>query len=139
VINPLYVKENYECALYFAFQCSRSRRVRTCHSNTGIQLMPSSPSACLITASVTTFDAVPSRDRIRPHTYTTPNKRMYEISTCTQLHEILYTDYQDVLVLSSTIASRYYNCSTDGSTSARNMDTPSCVLLFSLTLIGCPF
>jgi hypothetical protein len=30
---------------------------------------------------------------------------------------ILYTCSQDMLVLSSTVASRYYNCRTDGSTS----------------------
>jgi hypothetical protein len=34
-----------------------------------------------------------------------------------QLHEILCTDSQDMLVLSSTVALRYYICCTDGSTS----------------------
>jgi hypothetical protein len=34
----------------------------------------------------------------------------------TQLREILYTDSQDMLVLSSIVTSRYYSC-TDGSTS----------------------
>jgi hypothetical protein len=38
----------------------------------------------------------------------------------TQLHEILYTDSQDMLVLSSNIASRYYNYCTDDSTSPGN-------------------
>jgi hypothetical protein len=33
------------------------------------------------------------------------------------MHEVLYTDSQDMLVLSFTIVSHYYNCSTDGSTS----------------------
>jgi hypothetical protein len=37
-----------------------------------------------------------------------------------QLHEIVYTDSQDILVLSSTIALRYYNCCTDGNTSPGN-------------------
>jgi hypothetical protein len=32
----------------------------------------------------------------------------------TQLHEILYTDSQDMLVLSPIVASHYYNCCTDG-------------------------
>jgi hypothetical protein len=43
-----------------------------------------------------------------------------KISTFTHLHEIFYTDSQVTLVLSSAVASRYYNCSTDGSTSPRN-------------------
>jgi hypothetical protein len=36
------------------------------------------------------------------------------------MHEILYTGSQDMLVLSRTVASRYYNCCTDGSTSPGN-------------------
>jgi hypothetical protein len=43
-----------------------------------------------------------------------------KISTSTQLLEILYSDTQDVLVLLSTIALRYYNCCTDSSTSPRS-------------------
>jgi hypothetical protein len=42
----------------------------------------------------------------------------------TQLREILYTDSQDVLVLSSTIAQRYYNCCIDGSTNPGNYAYP---------------
>jgi hypothetical protein len=38
----------------------------------------------------------------------------------TQIREILYTDSQDMLVLSSTVAVRYYNCCTDGNTSPGN-------------------
>jgi hypothetical protein len=38
----------------------------------------------------------------------------------TQLLEILYTDSQDMLVLSSAAASRYYNWCTDDSTSPGN-------------------
>jgi hypothetical protein len=56
--------------------------------------------------------------------YTTPNKRTWRISTSTYLHEILCTDSQDMLVLSSTVASRYYNCCTDGSTSPGNYGYP---------------
>jgi hypothetical protein len=42
------------------------------------------------------------------------------ISTSTQLREILYTDYQDMLLPSSTVASRYYNYCTNSSTSPGN-------------------
>jgi hypothetical protein len=35
----------------------------------------------------------------------------------TQLHEILNADSQDMLILLSIIASHYYNCCTDGTTS----------------------
>jgi hypothetical protein len=55
-----------------------------------------------------------------------PDKRLQindakkNISTSTQLREILYAGFQDMLVLSSTVASRYYNCCTDGSTISRN-------------------
>jgi hypothetical protein len=45
---------------------------------------------------------------------------LIKISTFTQLREILYTDFQDMLVLLSTVAARYYNCCTDGSTSSGN-------------------
>jgi hypothetical protein len=41
------------------------------------------------------------------------------------LREILYTDSQDMLVLSSTVVSRYYNCCTDSSTSLGNYGYPS--------------
>jgi hypothetical protein len=46
--------------------------------------------------------------------YTTANKRRLKISTSTQQREYLYTDSQDIRILSSTVASRYYNCCTDG-------------------------
>jgi hypothetical protein len=48
------------------------------------------------------------------------NKRMWTISTSTQLHQTLYADSQDVLVLLFTVALRYYSCCTDGSTSPGN-------------------
>jgi hypothetical protein len=38
----------------------------------------------------------------------------------TQLHKILYTDFQDMLVISSIVSLCYYNCCTDGSTSPGN-------------------
>jgi hypothetical protein len=42
------------------------------------------------------------------------------MSTPTQLREILYTDSQDMLALSSTVASRCYKFCTYGSISLRN-------------------
>jgi hypothetical protein len=42
----------------------------------------------------------------------------------TQLPEILCTDSQDMLVLSSTVTSHYYNCCTDGSTSPGKLWIP---------------
>jgi hypothetical protein len=47
------------------------------------------------------------------------------MSTSNQLGEILYTDSQDMLALSSTVASHYYNCCTDGSTSPGNYGYPA--------------
>jgi hypothetical protein len=47
----------------------------------------------------------------------------------TQLRQIVYTDSQDMLLLSSTIASHYYNFCTDGSTIARNYGYPLVILL----------
>jgi hypothetical protein len=52
--------------------------------------------------------------------YKTPNTRPYIISTSDQLCEILYTDSRDELVLWTIVASHYYNCCTDGSTSPGN-------------------
>jgi hypothetical protein len=43
-----------------------------------------------------------------------------KFSTSNQLCESLFTDSQDMLVLSSNVASRYCNCCTDGSTSPGN-------------------
>jgi hypothetical protein len=44
-------------------------------------------------------------------------QRDIKIGIPTQLREMLCNDSQNMLVLSSTVASRYYNCCTDGSTS----------------------
>jgi hypothetical protein len=46
-----------------------------------------------------------------------------EVSISTELPEILYTDFRDMLALSFTGASHYYNRSTDGSTSTGNLNT----------------
>jgi hypothetical protein len=42
----------------------------------------------------------------------------------THLRKILYTDFHDMLVLSSTVASCYYNCCTYDSTSPGNNGSP---------------
>jgi hypothetical protein len=52
--------------------------------------------------------------------YMTQNKKAIKINTSTQLHEILYIDSEDMLVLSSTIALHYYSCCTDSYTSPGN-------------------
>jgi hypothetical protein len=46
--------------------------------------------------------------------YTALSKNDIKISTSSQLREIVYTDFQDMLVLSSSVASRNYNCWTVG-------------------------
>jgi hypothetical protein len=75
----------------------------------------------------TKFDAVPPFDpqqnHIRLHTWLKIKGRK-KISLSSQLYDILYTDSQDMLILSSTIALRYYNCCTDGSTSHGNYGYP---------------
>jgi hypothetical protein len=43
-----------------------------------------------------------------------------------QMHEILYTESQDMLVLSSTVALHCYNCCTDGSTSPHMCEDSRC-------------
>jgi hypothetical protein len=95
---------------------------RACHSNTRvwlmlssqtlIQLLPGSPSHFFwdfhkiwCTLAVPLSD--PLQNHIRPDTTS--------MQTCV----ILYTDSQDMLVLTSTVAS-HYNCCTDGSTSPGN-------------------
>jgi hypothetical protein len=78
---------------------------------------------CIFPDICTKSDAVPLSDPLRicmrPDTWL-QIKECKQIRTSTQLYEISYTDFQDVLVLSSTIASHYYNCCTDGSTGPRN-------------------
>jgi hypothetical protein len=53
-------------------------------------------------------------------TYTTTNKRTYEINISTPLRETLCADSQDMLEVSSTVASPYCNCCTGVSTSPVN-------------------
>jgi hypothetical protein len=50
-------------------------------------------------------------------TYTTPNKRVWKLSTSTQLRATWHTDSLDMEVLPSTGASPYLNCCIDGCTS----------------------
>jgi hypothetical protein len=47
-----------------------------------------------------------------------------KVSTSTQLRVILYTDSQNMLVLSSTVASRYYNYCTDWQQQSRKLRIP---------------
>jgi hypothetical protein len=61
----------------------------------------------------------PLQNRIRLDTQLQIKGRK-KISTSTQLREMLYTNSQDMIVLSTTVASRYYNCCTNGSSSPGN-------------------
>jgi hypothetical protein len=125
VNNPLDVKENDEHALQFS-PLPRSRWVWTSR----LPLMLSYPSSYLfiVRVSVVLFQRfsrnlmhihcsfVGSIEKSHQARYTTPNKRSQKISTFIQLNEILYTVSQDMLVPSSNVASRFYNCYTDGRT-----------------------
>jgi hypothetical protein len=95
--------------------------------------MLSSLNACLIVARVSRrtlseicikFGAVilsgASRNRIRPDTQLQMKGRKKSACLPTQLREILYTDSQNMLVLSSDVAPRYYSYRTDGSISPGN-------------------
>jgi hypothetical protein len=55
-------------------------------------------------------------------------RKLWACSWLCSLYEILYTDFQDILVLSPTIALCCYNFSTDGSTNARNYGYPVVIL-----------
>jgi hypothetical protein len=75
------------------------------------------------TASVHRTLAVPFSDpswKSPQVTYTTPNKRAWELPTFTQLRATWHTDSLDRVVLPSTGASRYHNCCIDGGTSPEN-------------------
>jgi hypothetical protein len=129
VNNPLDIKENDEHAPDFSLHLScllRSQWVWIFH----FQLMLSSLNACLITAmvSVVLFQDVhkinavplldPSWNRIRPDI-------RLQIKGCKKTTHppncvILYTDSQEMLVPSFTVASSYYNCYKDGSASPGN-------------------
>jgi hypothetical protein len=125
----------------------QSRWALTCHANIRLGSCFLSPTVCLISARVsveflseicTKSDAVPlsdpSRNLIRPDTRL-QIRGTWEIRTSTQLREILYTDFQDMLVLSPTGTSRYYNCCKDGSTSAGNYEYPLIPFIAILPLI----
>jgi len=53
-------------------------------------------------------------------TYTTPNKRVWKLSTSTQLRATWHTDSLDMVVLPSTGTSRYHHCCIEGGTSPDN-------------------
>jgi hypothetical protein len=80
----------------------------------------------------TQFHAVsvsgPSRNRIRPCTRLHTKERKNQSILPAAL--ILYTDSQDMLVLSSTVASRYHNYCTDDSTSLGNYGCLLAIILF---------
>jgi hypothetical protein len=77
---------------------------------------------CTFSEIFTKFDALPlffCHEIASGQTHDCKQKDV-KLSTSTQLREILYTDSQDMLVLSSTVVSRYYNCCADGSISPGN-------------------
>jgi hypothetical protein len=75
----------------------------------------------------TKSDAIPLSDASQNHAR--PNTRLQikgrkKICTSTQMCKILYTDSHDTIVLSSTVATCYYNCFKDGSTYPGNYGYP---------------
>jgi hypothetical protein len=123
VNNPLDIKENNGRALDFAPHLSRLFRSHWVWTFC-IRLVLYFPNACLIIGrvSVSLFfwdlhkiwccSFVGSIAILHQARYTTPNERMWKISASTQPREVLYTDSQAVLILSSTVISRYYNYCT---------------------------
>jgi hypothetical protein len=95
---------------------------RACHWNTCVRLTIWSPKACwnIERVSVALYKiwctiTVPFSD---PQlTYTTPNKRVWKLSTSTQLRAIWHTDSLDMILLPFIGASRYHTCCVDGGTS----------------------
>jgi hypothetical protein len=63
--------------------------------------------------------------------YTTPNKRVWKLPTSTQLPANWHTDSLDVVVLTSTGASRHHKCCRDGSTSPKYF---GCTLVWILIM-----
>jgi hypothetical protein len=131
VNTPLDVKENDGHGLDFALDLSclfRASLNRACHSNTHVWLVLSFPNACLIIVRVS-FALFPRLAQnfmllLCPIHRKIPSSQIHDSkskkSACPpMLHEILYTDSQDMLVLSPTVASRYCDCCTDGRTSSR--------------------
>jgi hypothetical protein len=134
VNTALHVKETVEHALDFTLHLSRllpvfhesttpRKRPCTAHaffherlSNHCQSLHRTFPEIC------TKFDSVSLSDSYQMawgkiHVY---KWKDVKISTSTQQCEILYTDSQDMLVLSSAVASRYYNYCIGGCTSHGN-------------------
>jgi hypothetical protein len=113
VSNPFDVNGNDDHALGFAFHLFRPFSVSV-NLTFCVRLMLSSPNACLIIARVSValfprfaqnlmlFHCDSSQtalDQVHDS-----KRKDVKISTYTQLSELLYTDCQDMLVLSSTIA-----------------------------------
>jgi hypothetical protein len=72
-----------------------------------------------------TFSDTCTQFDVKPHqARCTANRRTLKISTSSQLREILYTESQYMPVLSSAVASCYYNFCIDGSNSPENYAYP---------------
>jgi hypothetical protein len=91
-------------------------------------LMRSSPYTCLIIVmvSVAHFSDIciksdaHSEFLCQVHRIRLPYKMTSKINTSAQVRSTLYTNSEQMLVLPSTVESRYYNCCRDGSTSLGN-------------------
>jgi hypothetical protein len=59
-----------------------------------------------------------------------------KFNTSNQPRKILYTDSQDVLVLSYIVTSHYYNCCTDGSTNPGNYHVSEHKVLKKILILG---
>jgi hypothetical protein len=113
-------KGNVEHALHFALRLSRLFRSAlnwTCHSNTRVRLMPSSLNARLIIHGV--FLLFRNLHKMWCALAVGPNSKSHQARYTTSERKMLYTDSQDIL-LSSTVASLYYICCKNGSTSPGN-------------------
>jgi hypothetical protein len=125
--NRLDVKGNDERALDFAhqqFHLLQSQWVWTFH----VQLMLFSLNTFLIFArvSVTLFQRFTQNLMLFHHEISSGQMHDSNVKTKTStlLLEILYTDFQGMLVSSSNIAVRCYNRYKDDSTSSRNYGYP---------------
>jgi hypothetical protein len=122
VNNPFDVKENDGHALDFALHLSRLFQSRCLFS----------PNACLIIARVSVsliltflqnfmlFLCRINLEIASGQTHDSKESDVDKVSASTHLCDISCTDSQDMLALSPTVASRYCNCYTDGSTSPGN-------------------
>jgi hypothetical protein len=113
VNKPLDVKDNDEIVNDFALHLSRLFSVSAsldfpCTAHTFFpELLPNHLQK-IVCNSLVGFIA-----KLHQARYTA-----YKISSSNQRRGVVYTDPLDMLVLSSTVASRYYNCCTDGNTSS---------------------